>query len=83
MPPIHLDVLESGATINTAAGNTGIINPQGGKQYWINGDLADLVSKDPSNPADFILLYDSRKTEFEKLKLSSANSYLSVGSGWI
>lgn len=82
-PPIFLDCTESGATINTAAGNTGIINPQADKQFWINGDFIDLVTKDPSNTANFEMLYDARNTSFDKLKLSSSNSYLSLGSSWI
>lgn len=82
-PPIFLDCTESGATINTAVGNTGIINPQAGKQYWVNGDFIDLVTKDPSNTANFEMLYDARNAAFDKLKLSSSNSYLSLGSNWI
>ncbi len=82
-PPIFLDCTESGSTINTAAGNTGIINPQGGKQYWINGDFIDLVTKDPTNTTDFEMLYDERGPAFVKKKLSSSNNYLSLGSNWI
>lgn len=81
-PPRFIDVTESGATINTAAGNTGLVYPQAGKAYWVNGDFIDLVVKDPTNSANYQMLYDSRKTEFEKLPLSSSNSYLSIGSGW-
>lgn len=81
-PPRFIDCTESGATINTAAGNTGLVYPTAGKAYWVNGDFIDLVVKSPSNGADFEMLYDSRKTEFEKLPLSSSNSYLSLGSGW-
>lgn len=83
-PPIFIDCIQSGATINTAAGNTGLINPTAGEAYWINGDLIDLVVKDPSygpsNTADFLMLYDARGTEFDKKKLSSNNSYLSIST---
>ena len=81
-PPKFYDVLEAGADISTAAGNLGLVYPQAGKAYWINGDFADIVVKDPSNPADYVMLYDSRKTEFEKLPLSSSNTYLSISSDW-
>jgi len=85
-PPKFIDVLESGATINAAAGNTGLIYPDKGKAFWINGDFIDIITKDPSfgssNVADYSMLYDSRKTEFEKIPLSSANTYLSINSAW-
>lgn len=80
-PPSFVDCTESGATINTAAGNTGIVYPVAGKAFWINGDLLDLVVKDVTYLNDFEALYDDRKTEFTKLHLSSATSYLSIGSG--
>jgi hypothetical protein len=83
-PPIHIDCTESGATINSAAGNTGKVQPTKGNEYWINGDLIDLVVKDPSygasNVADFLMLYDARGTEFDKKHLSSSSSYLSISS---
>jgi hypothetical protein len=83
-PPEFIDCTQSGATINTAAVNTGKVIPDGGKEYWINGDLIDLVVKDPSygpsNIANYLMLYDARGTEFEKKKLSSATSYLAIST---
>lgn len=81
-PPIFLDTTKSGADLNTAAGNTGLVTPTGGKEYWINGDLIDLVVKHPDNAANFQMLYDARGVEFDKKSLSSSNSYLSISSGF-
>lgn len=82
-PPTFIDVTETPASINTAAGNTGIIVFKDGSTRWINGDNMDLVTKDPSplNEAGYLLLYDDKKVDFRALHLNSTGNGFSIGSG--
>jgi hypothetical protein len=81
-PPIFIDVTQSPSSINSAAGNTGIIYPIAGNNRWINGDKIDIVVHHPSISNDFQILYDSGLTEFVKLNVNSTGNAFSVGSGW-
>lgn len=81
-PPTFIDVTETGAAINTAAGNTGAIPLHGGGERYVNGDFIDIITKNPDGTASFPVLYDDHKDEFHRLVASSGTAYLSIGSGW-
>lgn len=81
-PPIFIDVTESMTTINTAAGNTGILVPSAGRSFYVNGDRICTVTHDPNIPTDFQLLYDEGKTEYKKITVNSTGNAFSIGSSW-
>lgn len=82
-PPTFIDVTETPGSINTAAGNTGIITFRDGSTRWIDGNSLDLVAKDPSplNSAGFAVLYDDKKVDFNILHVNSSGNAFSIGSG--
>ena len=83
LPPSLINVSTSASSISSTAGQTGVIITSASQTRYINGNFIDLVTHSPLINGDYEVLYDSKKTSFEKITVSSNGaSSFSIGSGW-